>query len=304
MPIETVRVAFTRDAGPTQLIDGVVVRVFDTNNSLVTAATSGVPDPGTAQFELDGSPEGTEYQLRCFKAGARIDVRRILVFSPVTNAPTSSNDFLVPVQLFTLAVATDPKMCRASGYLYGPARMPRKNVTLTFLPKFDAFVDEVSVATPGRFVTQTDGEGFATVDLYRFGMYEVTIEGHEVVTRSIEVPNRSSILLPHLLFPVVVAVSYVEPPPYTVQAGSTLMLTPRVIATDYRDLGNGFQDVLYESADPSIANVQLLGDRIAIRGLRPGTTELRVSRLDRSIVYLPDFGVTGGVVPLVVSPRT
>lgn len=303
MPIETVRVAFVRDTGPTALLDGVVVRAFDTGNNLITIADSGPPnEDGIALLDLEGSLEGTEYQLRFFRAGSRIEPKRILVFSPASAAPTATNDFMVTVQLFELPVATDSKMCRASGMLLGPARMPRRNVTLTFLPKFDAFVDEEAVSMPGRFTSRTDNEGYASVDLYRYGMYEVTIEGREPVTRNIQVPDRANIFLPHLLFPVVVWVSYAEAPPYTMQVGQTLWLTPTVVATDYRKLGAGFEDVRYESSDPTLASVQPLGDRIAIRGIRAGTAFLRASRLDRSIVYLPDFGIQGGDVPIVIAP--
>ena len=303
MGLETVRVAFTKDTGPTALVDNVMVRVFDTVGNLVTHDESGAPDIGTAQFELEGSAEGTEYQLRCFYAGARIRPHRILVFSPPSLAPSSSNDFIVPVQVFTLPVAVDPKMCRASGYLLGPARLPRKNIVLTFMPRFDAFVDELSTSTPGRFTTRTNEEGFALIDLYRLGIYDVTIEGREAITRTVHVPNRANILLPHLLFPVVVAVGYDQPAPFTVQEGETLLLEPTVVASDYRKLDAGFEDALYQSMDPTVANVQPLEDRIAIRGIKPGTTRLRVSRLDRSIVYVPDLGIEGGDVALTVTPR-
>jgi hypothetical protein len=304
MPIESVRIAFVDDEVLTTLVDNVTVRVFSTSGQFITSATSGVLETGTAHLELEGSPEGIEYQLRFFLPGAAAPARRILVYSPASAAPTLTNDFLVTVEVFSLEGAPDPKMCRASGYLIGPARKPRRGVDITFLPKFDAFVDETSAAMPGRFVVRTDDRGFASVDLYRMAMYEVTIEGREVVTRNVEVPDRASILLAHLLFPVVVAVQYAEPPPFTVQAGQTLLLLPRVIATDFRDLGTAYADVSYTTLDPSIASVQILGDRIAIRGIRPGTTTLRVSRLDQSIVYLPDYGVQGGDVSITVTPRT
>jgi hypothetical protein len=302
MAIESVRVAFLKDEVVPSFVDGVTVRVFDSDGLLITSAVSGESGvDGTVELELDGSLSSTVYQLRFFLPGASIPPKRIAVFSPASAAPTATNDFVVTAEVFALEPAVDPSMCRCSGHLIGPAGRPRPGVDVTFLPKFYAFVDDARAALTGRFTVRTNKLGFLSVDLYRRGMYEVTIEGRELLVRNIEVPDRSSILLSHLLLPVVVSVTYAETGPYAVVAGQTLTLTPMVRATDYRELGVGAEDVAYSIADPTIASVQILGDRIAIRGLNAGTTVLRVTRLDNSIVYLPDLGIAGGDVPIVVT---
>lgn len=301
MPVETVRIAFLRDTVVPAPIDGVLVRVFDASRNLVTTTTSGVLETGVADFEVEASVEGTEYTVRFYLAGASIAPKRIVVYSPASSAPLQTNDFEVDVTLFALEPSPDPLMCRCSGYVIGPMGRPRAGVDLSFTPKFHAFVDSARTALTGNFIVRTDRNGFLKVDLYRYGMYEVVVTGQEPVARDIEVPNRSAILVGHLLFPVVVMVGYDQPAPFTVARNQTLMLTPAVRSTDYRNLGVAAEDVLYSIADPSIASVQILGDRIAIRGLRAGTTSLRVTRLDRSIVYLPDLGITGGDAAVVVT---
>ncbi len=297
MAVETVRVAFLRDELTATLVDGVSVRVFDTLGNLITMARSGVLEAGTAQFDIEGSPEGTTYQLRCFHAGTAIAPKNILVVSP----PATSNDFVVMVETFMLEPATDPRMCRCSGQILAPNGKPKRNADLTFWPKYGAFVAHPSAALSGRFMAKTDDQGMVSVDLFRYGMYQVTIGGPEAVTRDIQVPDRSAVLLSHLLFPVVVAVAYLPDPPYAIPVGNTLELVPRVLATDYRDLGPGYEDVRYDTADPSIASVQIMGDRILVRGNSPGTTTLRATRLDNTVVYLPDFGIAGGSLPIVVN---
>lgn len=302
MAIETVRVSFLKDEIVPAFVDGVAVRVFDSSNTLITTAISGATGiPGTIEVELEGDDPPTEYLLRFYLVGATIAPKRIQVFSPPELAPTGTNDFTVMAEVFSLEPATDPLMCRVSGYVIGPHGKARPGVDISFTPKFYAFVDQTRAALTGRFVHRTDRRGFLSVDLYRLGMYQVTVEGREVLERSIEVPDRSSILLGHLLFPIVTSVMYLEPGPYTVARGQNLVLTPLVRSSDYRDLGVGAGDVLYSTADTSIASVQILGDRIVVRGNAPGTTALRVTRLDNTIVYLPDLGIAGGDVPIVVT---
>jgi hypothetical protein len=301
MPLETVRIAFLKDAVIPEFVDGVTVRVFNALGEFVSMAASGENVPGIVEFELLGDATPFEYQLRFYKKGASITPKRIQVFSPADLAPTGTNEFTITADVFDLEPSPDPMMCRCSGFITGPTGRAKKTLTLSFLPKFNAFVVERAAALTGRFTLRTDANGYVSVDLYRFGMYEVTIEGREAVVRNIEIPDRSKVQLSHLLFPVVTSVVYAEPLPFTLARNTSLTLTPHVQTSDFRALGVGEQDVLYEVEDPSIASVQVSGDHIVVRGLRAGSTKLRVTRADNSIVYVPDLGITGGEVPLVVT---
>ncbi len=301
MGVESIRLLFVNSDVIPQYLDGVSVRVFTQSGTFLTMAISGVDEPGVAQLELPGGLSPIEYQLRFYKPGTYLPPKRILVYSPASSAPLGSNDFTIPAEVFSISPAPDPLMCRAAGVVLGPAGRAKKGLTLTFIPKFNAFVSGPVTALSGRFVTHTDENGLASVDLYRFAQYEVTIEGREQVTREIEVPDRSTVPLSHLLFPIISGVVYEEGTAFELEENGSLTLTPHVMSSDYRDLGVAAADVLYETGDPSIASVQIWGDHVVLRGNREGTTVLRVTRADNSIVYLPDLGITNREVPIVVT---
>lgn len=302
MPIETVRVAILNTEVVPDFVDGAVMRVFDMAGDLVTSVVSGEQVlEGTAEVELEGGDPPTEYLLRFYRSGAAIKPQRIAVYSPSSASPTGTNDFTVSAEVFTPKPATDPKMCRCSGYILGPSGLPIPGADITFIPRYYAFVDDARVALTGRFVVRTDKTGFVSVDLYRHGQYTVTIEGKEYVARDIEIPNRSSIVIGHLFFPVVAAVQYEEAAPFTVRVNENLWLTPHVRATDFRDLGAAPADVLFSVSDQSMASVSVYESRILVRGISTGTTRLRATRLDNSVVYLPAVGIAGGDVPLVIT---
>jgi hypothetical protein len=302
VPVETVRVAFLDDQVAPEFVNGVAVRVVDSAGALVTTATSGLASSGLAEFDLPGSSDGLVYQLRFYKAGTRISPRNIRVFSPPSAAPLGTNEFLVTAQIFRLPPAEDPHMCRIGGVLLGPRGKPLRNTLITFQPQFAAFVMEQELMVSGKFSERTDDQGRITVDLQRYGIYDVFIESGDGVRRTVSVPNRSFLHVSHLLFPVVVSVTYTEEPPFTVAVGQDLELHPLVRSSDFQRLGVALDDALYSIADPSIATVRVASDHIVVRGLTPGSTKVRVARADTSIVYVPDVGIAGGEVDLIVTP--
>ena len=212
---------------------------------------------------------GTEYVLRFFLVGAAVHAQAHPRLFPASARRRAPNDFAVTTDVFTLPA---PPIFAVSlqRVLVGPSGRPRPGVDVTFRPMFHAFVDHARAALSGRFVIRTDKTGFLSIDLYRLGMYEVTVEAKEEVVRRIAVPDRSAIAIGHLLFPVVVSVAYAPTPPFTVVHGQSIELQPTVRSTDYRDLGVAPEDVLYSVADPTIASVQILGDRIVVHGLKAG----------------------------------
>lgn len=302
MALETVRVEIRDDSVSAALVDGVVVRVFDSEGDLVTMVQSGELESGIAELELEGASTSVEYLLRFFISGGAVAPKRISVYSPASLSSTGTNSFAVTAQLFELEPADDPKMCRCSGYIANINRRTRaRALELIFTPQFNAFVADVQAVITGRFFVRSTADGFCSVDLYRGGIYDVSVVGRDEVARTIQVPDRSSMLLGYLLFPVVVAVEFAEVGPYVVAQGATLTLTPSVRSSDYRELGVGVEDVVYVMENAEIASVEVLSDRIAVRGIAAGTTTLRIRRADESVVYLPDPGIAGGDVTITVT---
>lgn len=304
MALETVLITVLDTELSPNPVDDVVVRVYDsTGTTLITAGTTGTVNPGEVEFTLDGDADGELYQLRFYISGGEIpSPQYIEVFSPPANAPTGANNFEITASLFTLPPATDPQLCRASGYVVGPDGKPRRGIDIHFIPTFKPMVVSDKAVLGERVAIRTDEDGYVQVDLFRKSAYYATVESHENIQREIAVPDRSSTNIAHLLFPIVAAVEYDPTGPHSVAVGAVLELTPTVIASSFAELCDvADDDVEYTIDDITIASVTILSDRIEVRGLAPGVTNLRVTRRDTSILYAPDVDIIGGVVPITVT---
>lgn len=303
MALETVRILVEDDAVVPAPVDDVVVRIYDvTGTTLITSGVSGAVDPGIVEVTLEGGATPEIYQLRFFiEGGSIVSPQQIEVYTPASASPSGENNFSAEASLFTLPLSADIRLCRCSGYVRGPNGRPKRGIDLQFIPLFNPLLVGGATVLGERTAVRTDAEGFVSVDLFRFGMYEVTVESHENIQREVCVPDRSSLNIGDLLFPVVAVVEY-DIDPLVVSNGAALTIIPEVTTTDFRVLsGSGADDVLYTSDDPAIASIEVLSDRIVINGNTPGTTQLRAVRRDSSIVRIPDPGISGGVATITVT---
>jgi hypothetical protein len=308
MAIETVDILVESDDIVPVPIDGVVVRVYDAAGAVfVTEGTTGAPAAtGHVEFSLPGTaaPTPTEYQLRFYYLGASItSPQQIEVYSPPAGSPTGTNNFKAIATLLTDPVAVDPLLCRVSGYIRDASGRPKHGLDIHFIPEFNPLVAGDQGVLGERVAVRTDAQGYIELDLFRNGIYDATVESMENIQRQVCVPDRSSVNINHLLFPVVVKVEYSPAAPFALAVDGELILTPTITASDFRVLqGAGLDDVLYEMADSSIASVSVVdSDRISIRGLAAGATTLDVSRIDTSVVYVPDPGIDGGAATVTVT---
>lgn len=310
MPLETVDILIESDDITPVPIDGVVVRVYDaTGTTLITSGTTSagpVPPLGHVEFTLNGEPAPTPdaYQLRFFFLGASIvSPQMIEVYSPPAGSPTGTNNFSVTATLLTEPVATDPLLCRASGFIRDPSGRPKKGLDIGFIQLFNPLVAGGQSVLGERIEVRTNKDGYVELDLFRLGCYQATVESHENIQRRVVVPDRASININHLLFPIVVEVVYDVLGPYALNVGDELVLTPTVTASNFQILTDGaFQDVLYSAGDDTIISVTTQNtDEVVIRALAPGTTTIEATRADSTIVYVPDPGITGGSVSVTVT---
>lgn len=305
MAIETVDILVQDDEVGPSPVDGVTVLVYDvTGTTLLTSGVTGAVTSGHIQFPLEGGTNSSVlYQLRfAITGGTIVTPQQIEVFSPETDAPTGVNNFEITASLFTLPVATDARLCRASGYVYGPNGKPRKGIDIHFIPCFNPLVVDGIGVLGERIACRTDATGFVQVDLYRTGYYMATVESHENIQRQVLVPNRSSVNINKLLFPIVEAVTFAPAGAWALTIGVELEIVPTVTVSDFRVLeGSGSEDTLYTVADPTIASIVTRSDKIVLVGVAAGSTTLTVTRADTSIVYIPDPGITGGSVAITVS---
>jgi hypothetical protein len=309
MASQTVRVFVEDQQTPTPSpIENVLVRVFDSIGTFITQDYTDVM--GIADFTLDGDDPPNEYQIRLSKIGVAFDgslgddsksPQLIQVYSPAASSPSGTNDFTIKGQTFSRPVATDPRLCRASGFFRRSDGNPYPNLELIFTPRFKpAIVDGDSVMW-GDIHTRTDEDGYVEIDLFRGGMYSVEVETLEDYLRQVVVPDASSENLVELLFPKVEQVTF-DPTSLALSVGESTPVIPTVVATNQQVLeGAAGEDVEYVVEDTDVASVSVRDDSIIITALAAGSTQLDVSRRDESIVVVPDTGITYTPLPITVS---
>lgn len=278
-------------------ISGVLVRIFDvTGTTLITTGTTDAL--GLVSFGLTGtSPTTTRYQVRCSKIGTSFTNPEYAdVYDPLP--PLTANKFNIYGDVHVLQPATNPRMCRATGLFVDPGGRPLTDLMIAIYNEFNPInLEGVGIAT--KVEVRTDAYGYAVVELPRLGKYWATVSGLHDESLEISVPDRSSVNLIDLLWPVVAQVSFTPAAPWTVLKGTTSYIPTQVIASSYTVLtGSASGDVSYVIRDPTIATVAIGTDGIYLTGISIGSTYLDLSRIDTTIHRIPDVAIigTGGQV--------
>ncbi len=303
MTLETVRAQVLTDDIVPVAVEGAVVRVFDElGTTFITQATTDVD--GWADFTLDADDPPLVYQLRFFVVGGSFTSPQMIeAYSPAASSPTGTNDFAISAHMRTLPEAEDSRLCRVSGTVLGADGKPRAGVDVHFIHLFEPVVATPDVVLSERTVARSKRDGSFVIDLWRGSCYHATVESHENIQREVTVPDRAAVNLGDLLFPVVVEVTWDPAPPWILAVGDVLDITPTVTASNFQVLtGAASDDVEYTVSDLAVADAVVFGeDKVQIRGITSGTTELIVSRRDTSISRTPNAGITGSPASIVVS---
>ncbi len=284
---------FLRDTTPLQIpIEGVLVKVYDVAGALFfTQSTTDAL--GQVGFLL---PPAT-YSLRFFKDKVGFSQPQQITVLPILPPPAvqnPANDFNVDGEVFVLPIATNPRLCRASGFFKDINGGPKKFLDLHFISKFDPILLEGNAVVTERVQIQTDENGFASIDLIRFGMYEVTVEAKEDTPRRITVPDSPSTNLPDLLLPVVNQVVLDPIGPYSLAVGAELIVTPTVLDSAGVELtGTAINDVLWKSSDTDVLVVTPSATTLTLRGIATGIADVEASRRDETIIRIPNTPVLG-----------
>jgi hypothetical protein len=293
---EEVTVVVTDANPPGDLINGVYVGLYDnTTKALLQFDTTGngaLPD-GEVIFSAV-VPDTYEIrivpQIPADVLNGKIQTITVLD-APV---PPESNIFDVALTQAGLDVATNPTLCRCSGYfvdMTGRAA-PRVSIHLSdsCLPQIEnqpSLQYDAKVIVPSKRIVITDEDGFVSVDLYRGERYAVYIEGWENVFREIIVPDVSAMNIADVLWPFVSTVEYydgaakispVTAPSVSVAVDATKELTFKVLLRN--TLEAAASEVTFELEDDTLAEVAIsYSDKsISITGLQAGTTNLLVTR--------------------------
>ncbi len=284
------------DSTPAQNpVEGMLVRVFDeTNVNFLTQDTT--DSDGHVGFTLFTAT----YNLRFFKFGAQVSQPQVAVVQePVAGEPLI-NAFNVTATVFVHPIANDARLCRASGFFRDVTGAPEPNVDIHIIAQFDPVILEGSAVLSERRILRTDKDGFACVDLIRCARYSAMVQGHEETPRLIEVPDAPSVNLPDLLFPVVDVVSFDVDGPYSLSVGEVLEVTPTVVGSNGVPLvGPASGDVQWSSSDDSVLGVAQTATTVTLTGKAAGSAELRATRINTTIVRIPDTAIQG--VPQAVT---
>jgi len=274
---------------------------------------------GNLDIVLQGSADpGTEYIVRLAKPSAVIvggAVQKISVIDPLAVGQTNVFDFVVHHLL--LPETSDPQMCRLSGSFVDAALRPIKDLEITFYPRegFPSvrlsglhFLGEPSAVRDmvlGREVTvKTDKNGYIEVDLPRFGVFDISVQGlqiHGLWTLSeVYIPDLAGIDLMELLFPYVSNIVYSPTSVAVAAGGNTVQVDVTPTASNFQLIGNNNLGAFIEwvSEDTAIAQVAWDGSlgKLLITGMAAGTTTVNASRRIGTVAPrrppVPDIVVT------------
>jgi hypothetical protein len=271
---------------------GVVVKVLSVDGRQVFSQST-TDSAGIASFLLPTQ----QYQMRFFKFAVNFENP---LFVDVLEGEV--NDFNVYGTPHIMPVSTDPRICMASGFFRTASGAPMPSLDMHFIAKFDPILLDGAAVLGERAAVRTDDRGFVAIPLIKYGQYDVTLQGMENVQRSVSVPNAASVNLPDLLFPVIKGVAFEGEGPIALAAGETLDLPARVFTTDLRELAELGSDVQWSVSDSTVLAFELLpGSILRIRGLRPGSCEVRGVRADTTTIRIPNTPIEGLPLQVVVS---
>jgi len=286
---------FIADTTPQKLpIAGVTVKILSQNGAIIfdqkTTNTS-----GQAAFML---PSDATYQARFYKQGVSFSIPQYfeVLASPSTNAFNIAGTLVAP------PVSLDSRLCVAYGFFRTVTGAPAECTQIHIVSIFDPLLLDGAAVTTERVIVTTEKNGYVQVTLIRNGKYTVTVAGFENIQRVITVPDAFNVSLPDLLFPVVGSITFDPAAPFTLAVGQELTLSPLVVATDGEELGVSSGDVIWSMDDQAVAAFYLEPPIIRIRGISPGTTQLRAVRANNSIIRYPDPGILGVPASITVTP--
>lgn len=174
-------------------LEGVLVRVYsEDGTTFVTEASTDVD--GRLTLDL---VDLTTYWVRFFKVGYAFDSRATV---DVDGSLLNSFD-VVGRDLVLYPSATDPNLCRASGFLTNGAGIPSPNVTMYFMLTGKPRVVGGRAMLPSKVYATTNKLGYFEVDLVRNGVYDTWAAGTDDAIYRVMVPDYPNTDISDLLFP-------------------------------------------------------------------------------------------------------
>ena len=307
---EPVDIFVTDDSPGASPIAGVFVSALDPATFTVVASAT-TDSLGRAAFVLPGViAPGTSYEIRFFKLGVRFaNPKQIAVIEPVV----TTNRFDVSGTLLTLPAATDPRVCRCTGRFMSFSNTPIVGATVRFMSRAESGyqvpkIVDGNLVSAEAYATQTDADGYVSIDLIRGAQYFITFSGEDDVVWNILVPDLPSVNLIELIHPAPVLLkwdSVVAPGnAVSVQVGETKLVPYVIVYSDYEETGQGaIKWIKFINSDDVLMSVGFSDGAVSIEGLSTGTAAITTEMLsDLKPVRVPAYNIVAPALVVIIVP--
>jgi hypothetical protein len=275
-------------------LENVLVKVYDPTGT--TFYTQGITDEsGVASLLL----ETLEYSMRFYRFQTGFSQPQRFTVLPAPDL----NSFDVVGEPFVLPIATDPRLCRCSGFFRDLDGSPKQFLDIHIISKFDPILlDQAAVISEERHF-RTDEKGYGQIDLIRGAEYEARVESIDGNSlRCLKVPDLSSCNLPDLLLPIIERVILTPSGPYALAIGEEQVVTVEVYdSAGVKLVGAAVDDVQWKSSDPNLLLVAPSQSTLTLRGNAVGSAQILATRKNVSIIKIPDLPISGQPVDVTVS---
>jgi hypothetical protein len=288
MPVTTIRM-LSDDTIPIA-IPGVVVEFYSTAGAFITSGTS------DSAGEVTVTLPAAFYDILMFKIGISVLPKQPQRIQVLTQVPP--NVFEVTAHIRVLPETNDLTLCRVSGYVINSHGKPQKGVKISLGPTLELVDVSTRLVDPDHQVDVTsDDKGYFEFDLLRKVTYEGYIlykddwMGQTPGTLVILAPDRPSVPLEYLLFPIPQAVDFSAPtlsvPINTIDDSITIIVT--FTDGNVRQLPLQWGGYNLTISDADIFDFEVAGDKLVITGKTAGTATLTAERtLPVTSLWLPE----------------
>jgi len=236
---------------------------------------AGVTDAaGEVLFMLTGSADGVTYQVRLYKTGA-ITTNPYTISVLESAVPATPNEFDATVDVMDESAATDPYMCRVTGYIKSSSGRPVAGANVNFDPLHITVAANELGATSASTVTDTDGA--FTIDLYR-GVTYMADCGSVDAMETIVIPDRAWIRFTDLMYPRVMSAIPVDAS-ISPTVGVATAVAVTTVLSDFSDTITLVSWLTATSSDEAVAAVVMSADGVLVTGAASGTCTITLERI-------------------------
>ena len=305
------------------MAEDVYIWVEDPSNTAVAGAYVALHDSSTkAKLQSGYSSATGVVTFPAVDETANSGVYEIRIAPPAPGSVTSgstqnvtvvaggNNNFDVEVSFTGLDTATEPWLCRCSGFALNAQGLAMPGAVLEVS---EGCIPQLAILSAGNYDSKAilpiraqvlaDATGKFSVDLVRGADYLVLLEGFWSVPRTIRVPDAASANLADVLFPYAKTLEWYDAgvqlvptasPTLSLSIGAAKELTTKVIARSGIELAHG--EVSLSSSDADLLKVGGGGSgTVTLTAVAAGSPTVTITR-----TVVPDLGISATTDPGIV----